>query len=80
MNEIIVSFDQQMAVRISDGLPLKVVPDGAPGATRGCLECAVPNLTRGRQSCSCADAANPLIRCCNMCARKDGLNVTWRPT
>ena len=78
MNEIIVSFDQQMAVRISDGLPLKAAPD-APGAPRGCLECAVPSLTRGRQSCSCADAANPLIRCCNGAARKDGRNITWRP-
>ena len=79
MNDIIISFDQQAAVRVSDCLKLVAVPE-AEGRCVGCE--AGDHETRrsyGGKTCKSSWASDPLIRCCNSRARKDGRNIVWKP-
>lgn len=79
MNDIIISFDQQAAVRVSDGLKLVAVP-GAEGRCVGCEAGDHESLfSCGGRTCKSSWATDPLIRCCNSRARRDARNIIWRP-
>ena len=78
-NSIIISFDQQCAVRKRDGLRLVAAsePNGMGNRCSGCEAGTFPSGSHW--SCLTSRASDPKIRCCNGVARKDGRNIIWRP-
>lgn len=78
MNEIRVSFDQQAAVRISDGLRLAAAPWHV-GVTSRCGGCAAWAVDDGSGFPSCYDDQCRERQCSNR-QRRDARDIVWRPT
>ena len=73
LNEIVVSHDQRLAVRVRDGA--RLVAEPMPSAWLGsCRLCEAGSM--GRSSCD-RDLAHEVKQCHNK-DRKDGVPIRWR--